>query len=168
MDRRTIVERVEALAEPALAKLGMEVVDVEYLHENGHWVLRLSIDKPGGVTLDDCVAVTRLLDTPLDTFDFIPQRYHLEVASPGIERPLKKDKDFVTYRGQQVRIKTATPVDGRRNIQGTLLGIAGAAIQLRLDDGQQLEIPREAAASVRLAAVIEQRKPERKRASHED
>src|SRR5438128_2375984 len=81
MDKPTIVERVSAFAEQALAGQGLELVDVEYLHEYGRWVLRLSIDKPGGVTIDDCIVVTRLLDGPLEALDLIPNQYHLEVSS---------------------------------------------------------------------------------------
>jgi len=161
MEKRKIVDRVEAFAEPALEKLGMELVDVEYLHENGHWVLRLLIDKPGGVTLADCVSVTRLLGDPLDVLDIIPNTYHLEVSSPGLERPLKKDKDFTTFRGQRVRVKTLEPLAGSRNFEGMLLGLGGEAILLQLGNGQRIEIPRHAAASVRLVAVLEKRKAER-------
>ncbi len=99
----------------------MELVDLEYLAGDNRGTLRLYIDRPGGgVTLDDCVAVSRQLGALLDVEDIIPFRYVLEVSSPGLNRPLKRPKDFLAHCGRKIKIKMKEPVDGRRRFTGIL------------------------------------------------
>src|SRR4030066_246181 len=98
MMEREIVDRLRAMAEPILLGERMELVDIEYRRESKGWVLRLYIDKEGGVTLDDCTRISQEVGRSLDVEDFISTPYTLEVSSPGLARPLKKEKDFMKYR----------------------------------------------------------------------
>jgi ribosome maturation factor RimP len=115
-------EVIRALVEPVVVYAGMELIDVEYGREPSGMVLRLIIDKPGGVTIDDCSHISRLAGDLLDAKDPVPWSYNLEVSSPGINRPLKKKDDFERFVGQKVLIKTREPIDGRRNFKGILDG----------------------------------------------
>lgn len=114
------VREVSLLIEPILDEMQMELVDVEYLSEGGRWVLRIYVDRNGGITLDDCVRVSREIEDLIDVRDFFRQPYVLEVSSPGLNRPLKKEKDFVHAVGNNVNIRMAAPIDGRRNFRGKL------------------------------------------------
>src|SRR5690554_2185188 len=115
MTAKRPVEIVAELAEQLAAPLRLEIVDVEFRREPGGRVLRVFIDKPGGVTLDDCQALSRRLSAKLDEVDPIEESYNLEVSSPGIERPLTKPKDYIRFAGHRVHVRTYGPVDGRRN-----------------------------------------------------
>lgn len=148
---RDVLAVVTPMAEEAAAGLGLEVVDVEYRREGGGWVLRVFIDKPGGVTLDDCQAVSHALGQRLDEADPIPNRYSLEVSSPGIERPLKRPADFERFAGLRVQIRTFAPLDGRRNFKGELVGLVEGAVVVRTDTGQ-VAIPQDMVARANLVA----------------
>lgn|SRR5690606_10378177 len=148
---RDVLAVVTPMAEEAAAGLGLEVVDVEYRREGGGWVLRVFIDKPGGVTLDDCQAVSHALGQRLDEADPIPNRYSLEVSSPGIERPLKRPADFERFAGRRVQIRTFAPLDGRRNFKGELVGLVEGAVVVRTDTGQ-VAIPQDMVARANLVA----------------
>lgn len=116
-----LLDKIEEVITPPIEALGYELVDVEYLTEGGRKVLRVSIDKEvTGVNIDDCVTVTREINPILDVEDIIREVYTLEVSSPGIERSLKKDKDFQKAIGQKIKVKTKVPVDGRHNFKATL------------------------------------------------
>jgi ribosome maturation factor RimP len=123
--KRQIREVVRALVEPVVLHAGMELVDVEYGPGPSGLVLRLIIDRPGGVTLDDCTYIGHLVGDLLDGRDPVPGRYNLEVSSPGINRPLKKREDFGRFADHKVLIKTREPINGRRNFRGILQGIKG-------------------------------------------
>ncbi|MDD5170803.1 MAG: ribosome maturation factor RimP [Syntrophales bacterium] len=114
-------DKIKALAEPAIEAEGMELILAECLIMKSRWVVRLYVDKPGGVTLDDCSDVSHLVGDILDVHDVLPVAYTLEISSPGLDRPLARDKDFLSYRGQRVNIKTKTKIDGVRNFQGILM-----------------------------------------------
>lgn len=133
-------EKIKALAEPVAAALGLELVDLEYKMEHGKWVLRIFIDKPGGVTLDDCSDLSRELSTTLDVEDPIPQSYTLEVSSPGLDRPLVKEKDFKRYIGHKAKIKSKKPLDGRKNFKGTIDGVEEGRIHITDFDGKKFTI----------------------------
>jgi len=112
---------VRSFAEELLESLGFELVDMEYLASGNRGVLRLYIDRPeGGVALDDCVTASRHMAALLDVEDIIPFSYTLEVSSPGLNRPLKRPKDFLAHCGKKIKIKTRMPVDGRRRFSGIL------------------------------------------------
>ncbi|MGO0122991.1 ribosome maturation factor RimP [Desulfothermobacter acidiphilus] len=131
-----VAETVARLAQPLVERLGLELVEVEYRKEGGRWILRVFIDKPGGVTLDDCEALSELLGELLDQEDPIPHAYFLEVSSPGVERPLKKVDDFKRFVGHEIRVSTLTPVQGRRRFTGELLSADEEAIRLRTETGE--------------------------------
>lgn len=150
-----ITEQLEALARPLTASLGMELVELEYKREGRQMVLRLYIDKADGVSLDDCAAVSRELAAVLDVEDLIPDRYTLEVSSPGLNRPLKTRNHFEAYAGRLVRIKTfeTLPDDAgnlRKTFLGELLGMDGDLIRLKLREGQSASIPFAAVAKANL------------------
>ena len=108
MSKREVYEqKTEELITPFVEDKGFELVDVEYVKEGGNWYLRAYIDKPGGITVDDCEVISRSLSDKLDEEDFIEGAYILEVSSPGLGRPLKKEKDFVRNMGQEVEIGRA-------------------------------------------------------------
>jgi ribosome maturation factor RimP len=145
-----ILERVRALAEPILAERGLELVDVEFRREANGWVLRLYMDRPGGVTLDDCQRVSEEFGDHLDVEDFIGHPYHLEVSSPGLDRPLVRPEHFVRFVGRAAKITTRDDVGDRHNFRGRLAGLQGEAVLLDLQDGQQATIPLELILRARL------------------
>ncbi|MBQ7247878.1 MAG: ribosome maturation factor RimP [Lachnospiraceae bacterium] len=102
--------RAEALITPIIESNGFELVDVEYVKEAGNYYLRAYIDKPGGITIDDCETVSRAFSDELDREDFIDEAYTLEISSPGLGRPLKKEKDFVRHRGDTVEVRLYKPL----------------------------------------------------------
>jgi ribosome maturation factor RimP len=141
MDKGGILHRVESILRPLLDDEGLSLVDVEYARERGGWVLRVFIDKEGSVTLEDCARVSREFGQLLDVEDIIPTSYHLEVSSPGLDRPLKKEEDFIKYSGRKVRIKTTEPVSGRRNFKGALLGCTDGQIMVKVEGSDVFTIP---------------------------
>lgn len=140
---------VETIAVPIAKGHGLELVDVEYVKEAGNWYLRVFIDKPEGINHDDCEVVSKELEDVLDEQDSIPQNYFLEVSSPGLDRPLKKDKDFECYEGYKIRIHTFAPWKGKKDFVGLLVGLRENEILINTD-GETLAIPRDKAAMVRL------------------
>jgi len=115
-----VIQEVTGIIEPILEEMGFELIDIEYLSEHGRWVLRLFLDKEGGITLDDCAKASREIGDLIDIKDVISHEYVLEVSSPGLNRRLKRDKDFLQAIGQKIRVKMAVPVEGRRNFTGYL------------------------------------------------
>jgi ribosome maturation factor RimP len=143
-------ERVTGILEPLLPDYGLELVDVEYKKEGAHWYLRVFIDKPGGVGLDDCSQVSNLLNARLDTLEeHLNQHYFLEVSSPGIERPLTKPSDYQRYKGEQVAIRTLAKVDGAKHFQGKLVDLDGDQVILETEQGR-VTIPLELISRARL------------------
>jgi ribosome maturation factor RimP len=136
-----IPEAVRALAGPIAEPLGLEVVDVAFRREARGWVLRVIIDSPGGVRLDDCQAVSERLGDRLDAEGLIDHPYALEVSSPGLDRPLRAAADFVRFAGRRARIRTAEPIGGQRNFQGVLRGCHGGTVFLEADRGDAVAIP---------------------------
>jgi ribosome maturation factor RimP len=137
-------QKVLALAEPLVEALvadeGCELVDITYQREPQGWVLRIYIDRPGGVTVDDCQAVSRQVGDMLEGKDVLRYAYNLEVSSPGLNRPLKKAADFERFAGQRVRIKTSAAVEGRKNFSGKLTGYADGLVCLEID-GENVRLP---------------------------
>lgn len=147
-------KKVAALLQPIAEEKGVEVVDVEFLKEGPNWYLRVYIDKEGGVTIDDCEDVSRLLDKKLEESDPIAQAYFLEVSSPGLDRPLKKAEDFVKHQGDVVDIKLYRPKEGRKEFQGTLQGLKESVITIMDEKGDTLEFEQKDVASIRLAVLF--------------
>jgi ribosome maturation factor RimP len=134
----TITEQITTLVEPVLEEMGFELVDVEYLGAGGRRVLRIYMDRPGGVTLDDCVRVSRQIGVLIDVKDLISQRYVLEVSSPGLDRRLKNEKDFAWAMGKIVKVRMKIPVGGRRNFTGRLLRIKDGVIVVAVEKMEAL------------------------------
>lgn len=129
-----VIGQIWRLAEPLCLSEGLELVFVEYQREQGGRTLRLYLDKPGGVTLDDCAAVSRQLGDILDVSLETDAPYRLEVSSPGLKRPVAKLEDFKRYRGRRVKIRTRRAVHGQKNFTGTLAEAGAAEISLKIRD----------------------------------
>lgn len=149
--REEYEKKVEAWLLPVTEEQGFELVDVEYVKEAGTWYLRAYIDKPGGFTVDDCEFVSRRLSDWLDKEDFISDSYILEVSSPGLGRPLKKDKDFERSLGEQVEVKLFRAMDGQKDFAGALAAYDGDTVTIRYEDGAQTVFERKNIALIRLA-----------------
>jgi ribosome maturation factor RimP len=132
---KEIIDRVNGIATSILFNQGMELVEIEYRREAKGWVLRLLIDKEGGVSIDDCTRVSQEIGRSLDVEDFILTPYTLEVSSPGLTRPLKSEKDFIKYRNYLIKVKTFDPIGNRRRFKGKLLGISENRIGIEVDGG---------------------------------
>ena len=128
------------VVEPILESQGMEMVDLEYRRESQGWVLRLYIDREGGISVNDCAEASGEVGAVLEIRDLVPNPYVLEISSPGLSRPLKKREHFEKYQNRLVKIKTFEPVEGRRNFKGTLLGLEGESVRLEVE-GRIYEIP---------------------------
>jgi len=135
-----VKKRVAAVALPVLEELGLELVEVQYRREQSGWVLRLIIDKQGGVSLEDCAAASREISQLLDIEDFIGQAYNLEVSSPGLDRPLKNMADFQRFTGRKAKIKTIEPVDGEHVFIGKIKQTEGEMIILEIGR-REVKIP---------------------------
>lgn len=140
-ETKRIVSEVSLLAEGLLREYDMEVVDVEFQFEGGRWILRVFIDKEGGVTLDDCTSVSRELADLIEAKDVIDLHYVLEISSPGLNRPLRKERDFMRSIGKMVKLKMSRPIDGSRNFTGRLTGVRDGTISVLVDDENLVELP---------------------------
>ncbi|GAB4234241.1 MAG: ribosome maturation factor RimP [Acidobacteriota bacterium] len=129
-----IAERVRELIEDMVESRGYELVHVEYGGGERAPILRIYIDRPGGVTVDDCAEISRRVSVLLDVEDLIPGHYVLEVSSPGVERPLFAEKDFLRFRGHEVRVSTVEKVEDRKNFKGVIEGVADGRVHIRCDD----------------------------------
>ncbi|MBB2182878.1 ribosome maturation factor RimP [Lachnospiraceae bacterium MD1] len=143
-------QKTAKLLEPILEANHFELYDVEYVKEGGSWYLRAYIDKENGVTVDDCVLVSRELSDLLDQHDFISDSYVLEVSSPGLGRQLKKDKHFEKSIGEEVEIKLYKAVNKKKEFAGKLLSFDQKSITIELEDGTTMEILRSDIATARL------------------
>jgi len=148
-NKEEFIAKVKDLTEPLCEVHGMELVHVEYQLESRGIILRIYIDKPGGITLDDCVFINRQLSDILDLHVDSSSSYSLEVSSPGSDRPLSKKLDFERFRGRTARIKTIAPINGQKNLKGVLLGISEENINISLDD-KTVDIPFKEVKSARL------------------
>lgn len=137
------------LAEPVANENGCYIYDVEYVKEGGSWYLRIFADKDGGITIDECEAISRKLSEKLDEKDFIKQDYLLEVSSPGIERRLRQEKHFEMYKGETVDVGLYKAVNGTKTLCGTLLGLSGDEISIDCE-GDIVKIKPNEAAYVKL------------------
>lgn len=143
-------EKTAALAEPVLRENGLTLYDVEYVKEAGGYILRLYLEKESGVTIDDCVTVSRALSDLLDEADFIPDAYTLEVQSLGLGRALKKDKDFRRNVGRTVEIRLYKPVDkGLRELSGVLKAFDQKTVTIETEEGEALIIEKKNLSLIR-------------------
>ncbi len=128
------IKQIEKLLLPILDSLNMELVLIDYFTTKGNGRLRILIDKEGEITLDDCVMVSKMLSRALDHTSIISERYHLEVSSPGLDRPLVKEKDFIRFKGKQCKITTSVLYQERRNFKGELLGFENDEVIVCMDN----------------------------------
>jgi ribosome maturation factor RimP len=143
-----IQQVITELAMPIVEGLNYELVDVEFIKEGANWYLRIYIDKPGGITIDDCQAVSEQMSDILDKKDPIEQGYYLEVSSPGLERPLKTERDFIKYKGELVEVKVFQPINGKKIFEGELVGLVEDMIIIN-QDGNNIEFEKDAVAIVK-------------------
>lgn len=146
----SVVARVESMALRTAGALGLEVVDIQFVRAGGRQILRVLIDKPGGVGIDDCERFSEPFSRALDEADPIPEQYYLEVSSPGLDRPIKTEQDFRRFSGSAVDVALSEPMEGRRKVHATLVGIDGETIILGTA-GKEWRIPRGMVRSVRLS-----------------
>ena len=141
---------MEELVTPIIDENDFELVDVEYVKEGANWYLRVYADKDGGITIDDCVLISRALEVKLDEEDFIQDAYILEVSSPGLGRQLKKDKDFKRSLGEKVECKLFKAINKQKEFEGILKDFTEETITLEVDE-TELIINRKEIAMIRLA-----------------
>ncbi len=152
MAKREVIEvKTEKLVLPIIEENDFELVDVEYVKEVGNNYLRIYIDKEGGITVNDCELVSRQLGDLLDEEDFISSAYILEVSSPGLGRPLKKEKDFARSIQKEVEVKLYKQINKQKEYTGILVDYDKDKIVLELDEDETIEIPRDLIALIRLA-----------------
>ena len=149
--REQYEEKVEAWLLPVLEEHHFELVDVEYVREVGVWYLRAYIDKEGGIAVDDCEIISRKLGEWLDKEDFIDDSYILEVSSPGLGRPLKKEKDFVRSMGKDVEVRLYKPLNKQKEYTGALKSYDADTVTITLEDGNDLIFAKADIALIRLA-----------------
>lgn len=135
--REQYEQKAEALLSPIVEKAGFELVDVEYVKEAGNWYLRGYIDKPGGITVNDCEDVSRAFSDKLDEEDFIDDSYIMEISSPGLDRPLKKEKDFARSLGKLVELRTYKPVNKQKEFCGVLHAYDENSVTIEADEELQ-------------------------------
>ena len=152
MGKAPVTQSVTELIEPVLLANGLELIDVEFNKEGKNWILRIYIDREGGVTLADCQKVSRLAGDLIEVEEVIEPVYTLEVSSPGLNRVLKKEKDFLKYSGKKIYVQCHAPMDGRKKFTGLLTDFIDQSIHLEVD-GQHYTIPLSLVAKANL--VIE-------------
>lgn len=148
MAKRKVEDIVYELAKPVIDRKNFELVEVEFKKEGADWYLRIYIDKEGGITIDDCQEVSEEISDLLDEADPIEQSYIFEVSSPGIDRPLKTDRDYEKNRGKEVEVKLFSPLDGKKAIEGILKGHTPEKVELEIN-GQEVQIDKSSIALIR-------------------
>ena len=149
MTKASIVESIIELIEPVIQEESLELVDVEYKKLGKTWTLRVYIDKDQGITVDDCQKISRQIEDMIEIEDLIANQFVLEVSSPGLDRPLKKEKDFLKYQGKRVEVKTFAPIENRRNFKGVIGGCQEHILHLNLENGP-VKIPLDNITQARL------------------
>lgn len=144
-------KRTEELLEDIITEHQFELVDVEYVKEGGTWYLRAYIDKEGGITVDDCEIVSRGMSELLDQEDYIEDTYIFEVSSPGLSRPLKKEKDFERSMGKEVEIRTYHAIEKKKEFYGILVAYDTNTVTIETEEGNELTFAKSDIALIRLA-----------------
>ena len=154
MSKASVYEaKTESLIMPILDRMNFELVDVEYVKEGGTWYLRAYIDKEGGITVNDCELISRAFNEVLDREDYIPDQYIFEVSSPGLLRPLKKERDYEKSIGRLIDIKLYKPVDKCKEFTGVLKAYDKDTITLTMDNDEDMTFDRPNLAMIRWAFV---------------
>ena len=149
--RETYEAKTEEILLPIAEENGVEIYDVEYVKEGSDWYLRAYIDKENGITVDDCEEVSRALSDLLDEEDFISENYILEVSSPGLDRPLKKEKDFARSIGKDVEVKLFKAINKEKEFVGILKAYDEDTVTLEMEDETEMQFKRSDIARIRLA-----------------
>ncbi len=149
--RELYEEKTEKLILPILERNQFELVDVEYVKEGSAWYLRAYIDKEGGITVDDCELVAREMNEILDREDYVEDSYVFEVSSPGLGRPLKKEKDYIRNMGKEIEIRTYRAIDHKKEFTGILKAYDKKTVTITNDDGEDVVFERTEIALVRQA-----------------
>ena len=152
------LRRVEAVVDPVLASHGLSLVDAEWHREGRRWVLRFFVDKPGGVSVGDCQTVSREAGDVLDVSGLIPEPYDLEVSSPGLDRELKKDREFAWAVGREVHCWVREPLDGRRELTGVLVEVTPESLTVAEAGGMPCAVPRRLLSKARLVPALFKKK----------
>lgn len=152
MSKREVYEqKTEEILQPIVEEHGFELADVEYVKEGSNWYLRAYIDKPGGITVNDCETVSRKLSDILDEKDYIDDAYILEVSSPGLGRPLKKEKDFKRSLGEEVEIRTYRMIEKQKEFTGILRAYDETTVTIEMENGTEKTFEKGNIALIRLA-----------------
>jgi len=149
MTKASISQTVLELVTPLVEEEGLELVDVEYKKTGREWTLRILIDKASGVTLDDCQKISRKVEDLIDVENLLPTRYVLEVSSPGLDRPLKNEREFLRFVNKRITVKTFSPIENRKSFEGRIAGCENQTLYLD-DEGVVREIPLKGIAQARL------------------
>ena len=149
MGKDTISQLVREIIRPAVNDQGLDLVDVEFKKESKNWYLRIYIDKRQGVTVDDCQKISHQIEDLIEIESIVSQQYILEVSSPGLDRPLKSERDFLRNENRRVKVTTFSPVQSRKNFSGTIKAIRDKSLVLD-EKGIDLEIPLEKIAKAKL------------------
>ena len=152
MSKKEVYEqKTEEILNPIVEKHGFDLWDVEYVKEGGNWYLRAYIDKEGGITVNDCEAVARRMNDLLDEEDFISDSYVFEVSSPGLGRPLKKEKDYIRSMGKELEIRTYRAIDREKEFYGILKAYDADTVTIEQEDGKDMVFEKSNIALIRLA-----------------
>ena len=149
--RETYETRTEELITPILDRMNFVLVDVYYVMYGGTWYLRPYIDKEGGITVNDCEAVAREMNEILDREDFVEDSYVFEVSSPGLGRPLKKEKDYIRSMGKEVEIRTYRAINREKEFYGILSAYDENTVTIKTEDGTEMTFEKSDIALIRLA-----------------
>ena len=149
--REQYEQKAEAMAQPIIDQFGFELVDVEYVKEGGTWYLRAYIDKEGGITVNDCETVAREMNEILDREDFVEDSYVFEVSSPGLGRPLKKEKDYVRSMGKEIEIRTYRAINREKEFYGILSAYDESTVTIETENGEKMTFEKPDIALIRLA-----------------
>ncbi|MGL6174216.1 MAG: ribosome maturation factor RimP [Cellulosilyticaceae bacterium] len=154
MNKKQILNDVTNYLEPILEEFNFELVDLEFVKEGPNYYLRIYIDKEGGIAIDDCQKTSRAIEVVLDEKDPIEMPYMLEVSSPGLDRIIKKDKDFERFNGEVVDVKLYEAINKKKHIQGKLISKVEEVLTIRNEEGTDIEINMKNVVSVRLAILF--------------
>ena len=149
--KESIEAKAEVLLAPIVESLGFELGDVEYVKEGSNWYLRGYIDKEGGISINECVDVSRLFNEKLDQEDFIEDSYIMEISSPGLGRPLKKEKDYARSMGKELEIRTYRAVNRQKEFYGILTAYDADTVTIEMEDESTMTFQKSDLALIRLA-----------------
>ena len=151
IDRQSLISRITELAEKTAFSMGIEVVLAEIRNEGSRAIVRVYIDQPGGIALDDCERFSKRFSTVIDVEDFIPFAYVLEVSSPGVNRPLAREVDFLKFLGENARVRSRIPIEGQRNFKGKIVNVTEGRVKFEIAPDKYVDI---AVADIEKAHLI--------------